>query len=83
MQPAVPPQRETEAHAMITRDQMRTADRIIVNVLQKVWTDPLQVSCRSCLRCSTVKVHCIHESCPASCLHGLAGEGTKCIYLHL
>lgn len=22
---------------MITRDQMRTADRIIVNVLQKVW----------------------------------------------
>ncbi len=29
---------------MISRDQMRTADRIIVNVLQKVWHVPSWVA---------------------------------------
>ena len=40
-QPAEAPVRETaEALAAISRDQMRTADRIIVNVLQKVCQMP-------------------------------------------
>ena len=39
-QPTEPPQVEAaKEEAMITRDQMRTADRIIVNVLQKVLSD--------------------------------------------
>lgn len=56
-QPAEPPVRETaEAQAMISRDQMRAADRIIVNVLQKVCHVPQWIALRGPARNSFVHV---------------------------